>query len=248
MSTASAENTATNSNIEATNGVPAQGVGKEEIIYTSRFSAKEEEVRNTTWNVLVRDFFQPLIGSDKVIVDLGAGDGLFITKIQGKRRIAVDLSPHVNKLTKEGIQVLQVPGTSFANQLPEQADVVFMSNFLEHMPTKMVLLQVLEECKRALKPGGKAIILQPNVRYAKAQYWDYIDHHIALTEHSLKEALEISGFTVEKLIPQFLPYTAKSSVGAISGLLPTDVLVRTYLKLPILWKVFGAQTLAVGRA
>ena len=80
-----------------------------------------------------------------------------------------------------------------------------MSNFLEHMPDKMVLLAVLEECKRALKPGGRVVILQPNIRYAGPQYWDYIDHHIALTEHSLKEALEICGFKIQKIVPQFCP-------------------------------------------
>ena len=90
-------------------GEPAQGVGKEEIIYTSRFSAREEQVRNETWNVLVDEYFQPLIGDDKVIVDLGAGDGLFITKIRARKRYAVDLSPHVNKLKEQGVSVLQVP-------------------------------------------------------------------------------------------------------------------------------------------
>jgi SAM-dependent methyltransferase len=235
-------------NVSVDGTEPPQGVGKEEIIYTSRFSAREEQVRNETWNVLVEEYFQPLIGSDKVVVDLGAGDGLFITKIKARTRYAVDLSPHVNKLKSHGVSVLQVPGTAFAEKLSEKADVVFMSNFLEHMPDKMVLLKVLEECKRALKPGGKVVILQPNIRYAGAQYWDYIDHHIALTEHSLREALEICGFKIEKIIPQFLPYTAKSSVGLISSLLPTRTLVSTYLKMPFLWRFFGAQTLAVARA
>lgn len=230
------------------NSEPAQGVGKEEIIYTSRFSAREEQVRNETWNVLVEEYFQPLIGRDKVVVDLGAGDGLFITKINARTRYAVDLSPHVNKLKSHGVSVLQVPGTAFAEKLSEKADIVFMSNFLEHMPDKMVLLKVLEECKRALKPGGRVVILQPNIRYAGPQYWDYIDHHIALTEHSLREALEICGFKIQKIIPQFLPYTAKSSVGLISSLLPTRTLVSTYLKVPLLWRFFGAQTLAVASA
>ena len=33
-----------------------------------------------------------------------------------------------------------------------------MSNFLEHLPDKRVLLEVLEECRQALRPGGTLMI------------------------------------------------------------------------------------------
>jgi SAM-dependent methyltransferase len=135
-----------------------------------------------------------------------------------------------------------------AGSISEKADLIFMSNFLEHMPDKATLLNILAECKRCLKPGGKVMILQPNIRFVGVSYWDYIDHHIALTEHSLKEALEISGFKIDKLIPQFLPYTAKSGVGKISSLLPTKLVVSIYLKFPLLWKLFGAQTFVVAHS
>lgn len=117
-----------------------------------------------------------------------------------------------------------------------------MSNFLEHLPDKRTLLSVLEECANALNPGGKVIILQPNIRYVGVKYWDYIDHHIALTEQSLIEALEVSGFTVRELIPNFFFYTAKSRVGKISNMFSTKFIVSSYLKVSLLWKIFGAQT------
>src|SRR5690606_15766959 len=118
-------------------------------------------------------------------------------------------------LAQKGVEVLQVPATEFADRLGEKADLIFMSNFLEHLPDKRVLLDVLDECRRALRPGGTILILQPNIRYVGPAYWDYIDHHIALTEHSLREALEVSGFEVVKIIPRFLPYTAKSALGRL---------------------------------
>ncbi|MCB0323551.1 MAG: class I SAM-dependent methyltransferase, partial [Bdellovibrionales bacterium] len=188
-----------------------QGVGREEEIYTKRFSPAEEQARAETWEVLVRDFLQPRIDRNAVVVDIGAGDGHFITRVAARRRIAVDLSPHVHELASKGVEILQVPATDFAARLNEPADCVFMSNFLEHLPDKRVLLEVLEETRRALRPGGTLMILQPNIRYVGPAYWDYIDHHIALTEHSLVEALEVSGFEVVQLIARFLPYTAKSN-------------------------------------
>ena len=223
----------------------SQGVGLEEVIYTSRFSSAEEETRTATWKVLCRDFFQKFISPTDAVLDIGAGDGHFIRNIQAGRKIALDLSAHVQNLKKFGIEVLQIPATDFATKLGAPVDVIFMSNFLEHLPDKRLLLDILAECRRALKPGGKVIILQPNIRYVGPAYWDYIDHHIALTEHSLKEALEISGFKLQTLIPRFLPYTAKSVTGKIAGQKRAAFMVSMYLKIPLLWRIFGQQTLVV---
>lgn len=219
-----------------------EGVGREQDIYTRRFSAAEEQVRHETWDVLIPDFFQKYIPENSKVLDLGAGDGMFIKRIKAAKKIAVDLSPHVNELRSQGITVIQAPATDFVSQLAEPVDVIFMSNFLEHLPDKRTLLAVFEECKEALAPGGRVLILQPNIRYVGVKYWDYIDHHIAFTEQALAEGLEVSGFTVKKLIPQFLPYTSKSGVGKISSMFSTKQLVSTYIKYPILWKFFGAQT------
>lgn len=213
----------------------------EKSIYAKRFSTQELQTRQSVWRVLCQDFFQRFVNENDVVVDLGAGDGLFITNIQARKRIAVDINPEVQSLVPFGVTVLQSDATSFAGKLPCAADVVFLSNFLEHLPHKSMVLQVLEECRAALRPGGKVIILQPNIRYVGAAYWDYIDHHIALTEHSLQEALEVSGFQIETLIPRFLPYTVKSRLGRFGNL------IRWYLKMPFMWRVFGAQTLIIGK-
>lgn len=222
------------------------GIGKEDTIYRTRFADHEELVREKTWKILCNSFFQKYISEDSVLLDLGAGDGKFIRNIQAKRKIAVDLSPHVLDLKSSDIEVIQAPAHKLSEHISFKVDCIFMSNFLEHMNTKNMVLEVLGECFKILNPGGQVIILQPNVRYAGAAYWDYIDHHIALTEHSLVEALEISGFKISELIPRFLPYTAKSTGGSLVHTLG-DGLVKLYLKFPILWRFFGAQTLVIAK-
>lgn len=216
----------------------------ERELYSQRFSPEEELVRQEGWRVLCERFFQPLVRPDSVLVDLGAGDGHFIRYMEARVRVAVDLSPHVKVCEKYGAHVIMAPGTRFAEFLPEPADVVFMSNFLEHMPTRHVVLAVLAECWRALKPGGRLIVLQPNARYAGAAYWDYIDHHIALTENSLSEALVLSGYRLQRVIPRFLPFTAKSTLGLMARVSPA-LAMRAYLALPAAWRVLGAQCLAI---
>ena len=227
-------------------GTTSEGVGIENIIYTRRFSQAEDDLRVKTWQILCRDFFQKYVPAEATVLDIGAGDGLFSKNIRAKRRIAVDISDHARKLESSGIEVVIAPATELPQHIKEPVDIVFMSNFLEHMPNKQVLLEVIAASYEVLAPGGKVLILQPNVRYAGAAYWDYIDHHIALTEHSLQEALEISGFQVTENIARFLPYTVKSKVGTIARLFGQEKLVETYLKLPFLWKFLGHQTFIVG--
>lgn len=217
-------------------------------LYSYRFSADELAVREAVWRVVVPRIFQPFIssGSDTV-VDLGAGDGCFIRNVAARRRVAVDVDTNVLRLKSQEIETYVARASELTNVLQEPANVIFMSNFLEHMPTKAVVLETLEECARATAPGGLLMILQPNIRYAGAAYWDYLDHHIALTEQSLCEAVIVSGFEVVKVIPRFLPYTAKSTTGHIASWIGAETLTRIYVRFPFLWRIFGQQTFVVAR-
>jgi SAM-dependent methyltransferase len=210
-----------------------------EAIYSKRFSVPELKARDATWKVLCSEFLSKFISPEETVLDIGAGDGFFLKYINAKRRIAVDFSPHVNKLKLFGIEVIQEEATAFAEKVEGPVDVVFASNFFEHLSNKEEVFSVLRECFSVLKPNGRIIILQPNIKYVGNRYWDYIDHHIALTENSLAEALEAVGFRVDTVIAQFLPYTAKSFLGRFSGL------VSLYLKIPILWRIFGKQSFIV---
>lgn len=81
--------------------------------------------------------------------------------------------------------------------------------------------------------------MQPNIKYIGADYWDFFDHHTPLTDKSLKEALELTGYQVKVLIPKFLPYTTKSRIPQYPWL------VAIYLHVPFAWKIMGKQILAV---
>ena len=69
------------------------------------------------------------------------------------------------------------------------------------------------------------------------EYWDFYDHYLPLSHLSIAEGLRMAGFRIEENIPRFLPFTMNNRA-------PThDILIRTYLAIPLAWKLLGKQFL-----
>jgi hypothetical protein len=144
------------------------------------------------------------------------------------------LSADVHFVRSSGLALADVVPTGYFG-------TVFMSNYLEHLASGAQVVEQLKVASQLLRPGGRVVVLQPNIRFAGASYWDFIDHNVALTERSLVEAARSAGFETEKVITRFLPYTTKR------GYPQHPSLVRLYLRLPLAWRILGGQTLYVGR-
>jgi SAM-dependent methyltransferase len=120
-------------------------------------------------------------------------------------------------------------------------DIVFSSNFFEHLPNKGALEDTVREIRRCLKPGGKLIAMGPNIRFVGGAYWDFWDHYLPLTERSVEELLVTWKFHMEFVTPRFLPYT-------MVGKKPKPTfLLSAYLKMPWVWRFFGQQFLVVAQ-
>jgi SAM-dependent methyltransferase len=124
---------------------------------------------------------------------------------------------------------------------PASLDVVFTSNFFEHLLDKPSLGRTLDQAHRCLKDGGRLICLGPNIRYLAGAYWDFWDHYVPLSDRSLAEALQLAGFAIEVQKPRFLPYSMSQ------GFQPPIALLRAYLMLPIVRPLFGKQFLVVAQ-
>jgi len=207
-------------------------------IYQQRFDRKTA-YRNRMWQVLVESYFQKLIPADAAVLDLGAGYGEFINHVRCRERYAMDLNPATAERVAPGVKMI-AQDCSAPWPLPaESLDVVFTSNFFEHLPDKQSLRQTIIQAARCLRPGGRLIALGPNIRYVPGAYWDFWDHFLCLTDRSLGEALENNGFRVTRSIPRFLPY---SSVGRPEF---SPWMIRAYLAAPFAWRLFGRQFLVV---
>lgn len=210
-------------------------------LYRFRFRESDRAGKMRIWKVLCERFFQPLIGEDRVIVDLACGYGEFINNIQAKKKYAVDLNPDARANLAGDVEFCLSRADAIAPLADDSVDIVFASNFLEHLRTKEECDKVLAEVRRILRPGGRFVIMGPNIRYLAGEYWDFYDHSLPLSHLSLEEGLVQADYEVERIIPRFLPYTTRSR-------LPQHpFFVALYLKIPLAWPLLGKQFLGVAR-
>lgn len=173
------------------------------------------------------------------MLDVGAGYCEFLNAIECGERIAVDQNPDVERFAAEGTRIVLASSTAFGEVDDESVDVVFASNFFEHLPDTRSFLDTLKEIRRVLCPGGRLLILQPNIAATKERYWDFLDHHLPLTERTVVEALQLCNYQVREVRARFLPYTTKSR-------LPQHpFFIWVYLKVPIAHRVLGGQAWVV---
>jgi ubiquinone/menaquinone biosynthesis C-methylase UbiE len=206
-------------------------------LYRHRFSGEAEQ-RQGIWAVLCQDFFQRWVAPGATVLDVAAGHCEFINNIVAARKIAVDINPDVISRAAPGVEA-HVARSDDVAMLPDASvDVVFISNFFEHVE-RSVILGTLLEARRVLRSTGRLLVLQPNVRYCARDYWQFFDHITPIDDRALAEAFGATGFDLVTSIPRFLPYTTESRLPS------SPRLVRLYLKMPLAWRLLGAQAFMV---
>jgi len=208
-------------------------------LYDHRFSARERVRKDSLWKVLCEDFFQKWVSETDSVIDLGAGYCEFINYIRAARKFAVDLNDETPQAAASDVTVVLTAADQLTAFEDNSIDVVFTSNLFEHIRSKDELVSILREVHRVLRPGKRILVLMPNIRYAYKEYWDYFDHHLPLSHHSLAEVLELTDFRVTDVRSRFLPYTFKTKLPQ------TQLLLHIYLRLPLLHRFFGRQMFVV---
>jgi dolichol-phosphate mannosyltransferase len=194
-------------------------------LYENRFSAADRARKAQIWAALWARVFSRWVRPEHSVLDLGAGYCEFINAAVARRRIAVDLNPDTARFAAPGVEVHHAPVSGLDFLADGELDVVFTSNFLEHLPDKPALTAAVQAAFRVLRPGGIFIAMGPNIRLLPGVYWDYYDHHIPLSDRSVCELLCACGFVVQRVEPRFMPYTVKSRLPQWSWL------VHAYLAL-----------------
>lgn len=205
-------------------------------IYNIRFSVFERVRKNELWKTLCTHFLQQFVKKDGSVLDVGAGSCEFINAIHAKKKFALDLNPITKASADTDVTVLTVSAERMNKYFLRSLDVIFVSNFLEHLENKATVYKILKKSYLALRPGGKLLIMQPDIHRVGNQYWDFFDHTVPLTERSVKEALLSVGFNITNIVAPFLPYTTNTK-----WLPQSAFLLRLYLKFRLLHYIFGKQ-------
>ena len=207
-----------------------------QALYDRRFEPNLE-YRKAVWRVLVDEMFQRYVPPDGAVLDLGCGYGEFINSVRAVTRFGMDLNPATAERLDAGVTYLQQDCSADWALPRDSLDLVFTSNFFEHLPDKKTLADTLEQVLSHLKPGGRLVAMGPNIRLTPGAYWDFWDHYLPLSDRSLVEGLRAQGFEIEECHPHFLPYTM---VGARQYPM---FMLRAYLRMPRAWRFFGKQFL-----
>jgi len=211
-----------------------------DLVYGQRFTDEHAMRKEGVWREVCR-YLERFVAPDAPVLDVACDRGHFIRNIRATEKWATDVRDVSHHLTPD-IHFVRCDAPTMDGVLPaEHFGTVFVSNYLEHLHSGAEIMQQLTAAHVVLRSSGRLIVLQPNIRLIGSSYWDFVDHHKALTERSLCEAVEATGFKVERVITRFLPFTTK-------GRLPQGApLVRLYLAFPPAWYLLGKQTLCVAR-
>jgi hypothetical protein len=217
--------------------VPAAGINYERL-YEYRFRDVDQASRQAVWREIAT-YVHGRMGEPERVLDPAAGRGEFITAVPAAERWGVDM---VKQADLEAFGVKMIIADIMDAELPEAYfDGVFLSNFLEHMPSQDAVGAVLGKLYSAMSPGGRIAIIGPNFRYCARDYFDCADHTVVLTHVSMAEHLYAAGFEITSVAPRFLPYSFR-------GLLPPSPrLTRTYLRTSAMWRLLGKQFFLIAR-
>ncbi len=208
-------------------------------LYQARFAPAEVAAKDRVWTILCKDFLSRFVKPTDRVLDVAAGYCEFINHIECAEKYAYDANPDTARFAARDVRLVTGDCRDMSALPVASFDVVFVSNFFEHLASKQEIDVVLRQIFQRLRPSGRLLVLQPNIRYLRSLYWDFYDHVTPLTHLSLSEGLRKNGFRIELLIPKFLPYTFKSRLPRAAWI------VRLYLRIPLVWALLGKQMFAV---
>src|ERR1700722_13173214 len=201
-----------------------------ERLYAYRFRDVDQARRQAVWTEIAR-YVHARMDAPQRVLDPAGGRGEFITAVPAAERWAVD---QVKQADIEALGVQMIIDDVMAAKLPDaHFDGVFLSNFLEHLPSQDAVGSVLGKLHAAMAPGGRIAVIGPNFRYCVREYFDCADHTVTLTHVSMAEHLYSAGFDVTAVVPRFLPYSFRGTLPA------SPRLARFSLRTPLLWRLLG---------
>lgn len=199
--------------------------------------------REVFWKIFAEYVQKKFIPKDSSLLDVAAGYCNFTNNIQIREKWAIDKQPNVEKFADKDTNVIVGDCLTYDYEkgLPHKVDVIFMSNFLEHVP-KNAIVPMFKRLRKVC--NRRIIVLGPNYKYTYKHYYDDPTHITALTHTTIKWLMELSGFKIEKTYKGIVPFSVEGVPGKQLPLIPSWI-IKLYIYSPI--KLFAGQFLVVGK-
>lgn len=136
----------------------------------------------------------------KKAIEIGCGDGYFLTIIEKSGMVTFGAEYKLNMLSTANYSIYNIYPSSSVKIPNGPYDVFFCFNFLEHAPDPRDFLIGIRE---NLKDESFGLIEVPNYLQQKrlGRVFDYISDHVSYFDpESLFTCLTLSGFTVDRII------------------------------------------------
>jgi 2-polyprenyl-3-methyl-5-hydroxy-6-metoxy-1,4-benzoquinol methylase len=187
-----------------------------------------------TYDKFLRGWLPEKKGAGILDVACGGGKLLYFFKKQGYTKLqGVDISPEQVVLSKQVTEnVTESNAIDYLKNTRETYDLIAGLDILEHFK-KDEVLQFLDACYDALRPGGRLILQTPNAESPWGSHHRYNDftHEVGFNSNALKRLLAIVGFS---------GITAREAGPVVHGVLS---FVR-YLIWKLIWVVLALWNLA----
>jgi hypothetical protein len=208
-------------------------------LYEYRFRNIDQSTRSGVWGEIARYVTERALARPRRLLDPAAGRREFIDRAHAEEKWAVDRVDYGEAVAGSGTRLI-ISDVMDAELPADYFDGIFVSNFLEHLPTPDAVYDFLVRMRTLSAPGGRIAIMGPNFRYCASDYFDCADHTLALSDVSVAEHLHTAGYRVASVTPRFLPFSFRGRLPTAPGL------VRAYLAFPAAWRAIGKQFLVVG--
>lgn len=208
-------------------------------LYEYRFRDISQDARAAAWIEIAAHVYEEL-GRPQRVLDAAAGRGEFVNAVPSGERWAIDHVAYDEGTHDPGVKMLV--SDIFEADLPQDYfEAVWVSNFLEHLPTQEAVATFLEKMRDSLSTGGLIGVMGPNFRYCADEYFDCADHTLIFTHVGIAEHLYAAGFEPVRIVPRFLPYSFRGWLPSRPGL------IRRYLRTPRVWPLLGKQFLVIAQ-
>jgi 2-polyprenyl-3-methyl-5-hydroxy-6-metoxy-1,4-benzoquinol methylase len=251
---------------------PRPSVGSIGEFYPPSYASFAAEVpRTSTWYAVLRaavrlpyvlrygpadPWFRPSNGTTRLL-DIGCGSGVYLQamanlgwSVQGVEPDAVAAARAAERLrVHQGrIFVGRVEEAEFS---PDTFDLVTMGHVLEHFHDPRA---VLEKVHRWLRPGGIVRLWVPNFESLESrvfrQLWFGLDvprHLYHFGRRTICAILEVAGFNVTRVVPQYQANTLSGSIShALDALIGRQVEFREPMTLYYTFLPLASMLLGLG--